>query len=407
MDASRGVGMKKQGTLVTGVVVGAGAMYLLDPDRGARRRSLLRDQGVHAGHKIGEGLVATARDARNRTRGTAAALRARFRADEAEGDVLHERVRSAIGRVASHPGAITVIVTGDRVTLTGQVLATEVDGLIRKVRRVRGVAEVRNELEIHRNAARVSALQGSGKRLDLLQDHTSPATRLLLGMIGGLLVIQGVRTRGAKGKVLGAVGSGLLARAAGNLGAHRLMGTGQSRKTIEVEKTISVDAPVEQVWDVWSRFENFPRFMTHLCEVQRLDEDRSHWVAVGPAGVPVEWDAVVTEWVPQQFLGWSSVEGSEIETSGQVRFRPTPSGQTQLDVRLAYTPQAGAAGHAVASLLGADPKRAMDEDLVRFKSLLEEDKTRIREEPVSIEEAVSRKESAPPKKARPPRKRKP
>lgn len=158
--------MKKQGTLITGVVVGAGAMYLLDPDRGARRRSLLRDQGVHAGHKVGEGLVAAARDARNRTRGTAAALRARFKADEAEGDVLHERVRSAIGRMVSHPGAITVIVTGERVTLTGQVLAKEVDTLIRKVRRVRGVAEVRNELEIHRNATRVSALQGSGKRLD-------------------------------------------------------------------------------------------------------------------------------------------------------------------------------------------------------------------------------------------------
>lgn len=396
--------MKKQGTLITGVVVGAGAMYLLDPDRGARRRSLLRDQGVHAGHKVGEGLVAAARDARNRTRGTAAALRARFKADEAEGDVLHERVRSAIGRMVSHPGAITVIVTGERVTLTGQVLAKEVDTLIRKVRRVRGVAEVRNELEIHRNATRVSALQGSGKRLDP-QDRWAPTTRLLLGTVGGLLVVKGVRTRGAKGKAFSALGSGLLAGAAGNLGTHRLMG-GQSRKTIEVEKTISLDAPVEQVWDVWSSFENFPRFMTHLREVQRVDEDRSHWVAVGPAGVPVEWDAVVTDWVPQQFLGWSSVEGSEIETSGQVRFRSTSSGQTQLDVRLAYTPPAGAAGHAVASLLGADPKRAMDDDLVRLKSLLEEDKTRIREEPVAIEDAAGQRESAPPKKARRPRRRK-
>ena len=399
--------MKKQGTLITGVVVGAGAMYLLDPDRGARRRSLLRDQGVHAGHKIGEGLVATARDARNRSRGTAAALRARLKADEAEGDVLHERIRSAIGRVVSHPGAITVIVTGERVTLTGQVLATEVDALIRKVRRVRGVAEVRNELEIHRNAARVSALQGSGKRLDSPRDHRSPAIRLLLGTLGGLLVIKGVRTRAAQGKVLGALGSGLLARAASNLGSRRLMGKGQSRKMIAVEKTISIDAPVKQVWEVWSSFENFPRFMTHLREVQRVDEDRSHWVAVGPAGVPVEWDAVVTDWVPQQFIGWSSVEGSEIETSGQVRFRPTPSGQTQLDLRLAYTPPAGAAGHAVASLLGADPKRAMDEDLVRFKSLLEEGETRIRKEPVSIEEAGSKRESAPRKKAQTRRRRKP
>ena len=99
--------MKGQGKLIAGVVAGAGAMYLLDPDRGARRRSLLRDQGIHVGHKLGDGLAATARDARNRTLGAAAELRARFRPDEANDEVLHDRVRSAIGRVVSHPGAIS------------------------------------------------------------------------------------------------------------------------------------------------------------------------------------------------------------------------------------------------------------------------------------------------------------
>jgi hypothetical protein len=91
--------MRGQAKLIAGMVVGAGAMYLLDPDRGARRRSLLRDQGVHAGHKLGDGLAATARDARNRTIGAAAGLRSRFRRDEADDEVLHERIRSTIGRV--------------------------------------------------------------------------------------------------------------------------------------------------------------------------------------------------------------------------------------------------------------------------------------------------------------------
>src|SRR5918992_603391 len=175
--------MRDQGKLITGVVVGAGAMYLLDPERGARRRSLLRDRGVHAGHKLGDGLAATARDARNRTRGTAAALRARFRTDEPGEEVLHERVRSAIGRVVSHPGAIVVVVTGDRITLTGQVLADEVDRLVQTVAQVRGVSEVRNELEIHQSPAGVPSLQGPGRprggRLDILQNNWAPATRLL------------------------------------------------------------------------------------------------------------------------------------------------------------------------------------------------------------------------------------
>jgi len=146
--------------LITGVVLGAGIMYLLDPDRGARRRALLRDRGVHAGHKLGDGLAGTARDARNRTRGVAAALRSRLRKDEADDDIVHERIRSAIGRVVTHPGAISVIVEQGRVTLTGHVLADEVDNLIDQTRAVRGAGEVRNELEIHRTPEGVPALQG-------------------------------------------------------------------------------------------------------------------------------------------------------------------------------------------------------------------------------------------------------
>jgi hypothetical protein len=71
--------MKREGKLMRGMLLGAGAMYFLDPDRGARRRSLLRDQLVHAGHKIGDGVSATARDTRNRAKGVAAELRSRLR----------------------------------------------------------------------------------------------------------------------------------------------------------------------------------------------------------------------------------------------------------------------------------------------------------------------------------------
>ena len=404
--------MRDQGKLITGVVVGAGAMYLLDPDRGARRRSLLRDRGVHAGHKLGDGLAATARDARNRTRGTAAALRSRFRTEEAGEEVLHERVRSAIGRVVSHPGAITVVVTGDRITLTGQVLADQVDALIQTVARVRGVTEVRNELEIHESAAGVPSLQGPaarprGERPDILQDNWAPATRLLAGVAGGVLLAQGIRSRGIVGRSLSAVGIGLLTRAVSNTSPMQLVNLGAARgRGIGVEKTIRVSVPVEQVWELWSNFENFPRFMTHLQEVRKIDEDRSHWVAAGPAGIPIEWDAVITDWVPQQFIGWTSVEDSTVETTGQVRFRPTSGGSTEIDVRMEYSPPAGVAGHAIASLLGTDPKRAMDDDLVRLKSLLEDGKTRADGDEVRLDEVTGQSPAAA-KKGGSPRRRKP
>jgi uncharacterized membrane protein len=392
--------MKGQGKLLTGVVVGAGAMYLLDPDRGARRRSLLRDQSVHAGHKLGDGLAATARDARNRTAGAAAELRSRFRPDEADDEVLHERVRSAIGRAVSHPSAITVLVSDGRVTLTGQVLADEVDDLVERVEAVRGVREVRNELEIHQSADGVPALQGAGwpreQRPELLQDNWAPATRLLMGTIGSILAFQGVRTKGPGGKALSMIGLGLLARAATNLPPRRLVGLGAGRRAIDVQKTVRVAAPIDRVWELWSNFENFPRFMSHVREVRKIDEGRSHWVAVGPAGVPVEWDAIVTDWVPNQLIAWKSVEGSTVETAGRVRFQPTSDGGTEIDVQLSYNPPAGALGHAVATFFGADPKRAMDEDMVRLKSLLEEGKTRADGEPVRLDEVTANTPSTEP-----------
>jgi uncharacterized membrane protein len=198
-----------------------------------------------------------------------------------------------------------------------------------------------------------------------------------------------VRAKGPGGKALSMLGLGLLARAATNLPAGRLIGLGAGPRAIDVQKTIRVAAPVDRVWELWSDFENFPQFMSHLREVRKIDEGRSHWVAVGPAGVPVEWDAIVTDWVPNQLIAWKSVEGSTVETVGRVRFQPTLDGETEIDVQLSYNPPAGAVGHAVATLFGADPKGAMDEDMGRLKSLLEAGKTRPDGTPVHLDELAA------------------
>jgi uncharacterized membrane protein len=375
-------------------ILGAGAMYLLDPERGARRRSLLRDRVIHAGNKFGGGMTATARDTRNRALGAAASLRSRFQADEVDDAVLHERVRSAIGRVVSHPGAVTVTAYDGRVALSGHVLADEVNELIRRVERVRGVREVRNEMEIHRTSNGVPDLQRGGQpreeRPELLQENWAPATRLLMGLIGGAMALQGARRTGPLGKAISAAGVGLVTRAMTNLPARRLVGAGAGRRAVDIQKTIRVAAPVDAVWQLWNNVEQFPRFMSHLKEVHQQDENRSHWVAKGPAGIPVEWDAVVTERIPNEALAWKSVEGSTVQTAGRVLFRPLPDGGTEIDIQMSYNPPAGALGHVVASLFGTDPKHAMDEDMVRLKSLVEEGKTRADgEEPVHLDQLTS------------------
>jgi uncharacterized membrane protein len=384
--------MTNQGRTIAGALAGAGLMYLLDPDRGARRRALVRDQAARARHRLAEGAEATGRDLRNRAKGTAAELRSRFRRESAGDEILHERVRSALGRVVSHPGAVEVSAAEGCVTLQGQVLADELDDLLRAVRGVRGVTEVRNELEVRSSAEGVPALQGGRRRearFELAQENWAPAVRVAVGAFGGAVAYRGLRSEGALGPMLVAIGGLLVARALTNLPARRLTGLGAGRRAVDLQKAIHVNAPVERVWELWSDFESWPRFMSHLKEVRRTGEGRSHWVAVGPAGAGVEWDAVTTEWLPNETIAWKSVEGSTVENSGRVRFRPDERGGTLIEIRMSYNPPAGAVGHTVASLLGVDPATAMDEDLVRLKSLLEEGKTSADRGQVRLEELPS------------------
>lgn len=364
--------------LLSGMILGAGAMYLLDPDRGARRRSILRDKGVHASRVLASGVGTTARDVRNRSAGAAALIGSRLRRDAAGDQIVQERVRTALGRVVSHPSALKTAVYDGRVFLSGPILRAELPVLLSTVRSVRGVREVENQLQAHDTPAGVPGLQGEGRARGAhsawRQEVWAPTTRLLAGVVGGAAVLRGLRSRGVPGSVLAAAGLGLLARAATNLSTRRLFGIGDVRH-LPIQKTITVGAPIERVWALWSNFENFPRFMSHLRQVTRMDEKRSRWTAVGPAGTTVEWYAVLTQVVLHEKLAWESVEGSAVKTAGVVHFRPARDGGTEIDVHLLYAPPGGALGHAVATLFGVDPKHSMDEDLVRLKSLLEEGKT--------------------------------
>lgn len=356
-------------------IAGAAVMYYLDPDRGARRRGLLRDRLVHLNRKLGSGLDAAARDARNRSAGLVARARRRLRADHASDTVIEQRVRARLGRVVSHAGAIDVRARDGIVTLSGAIPAVEVDDLIAETRKVRGVRGVHTLLEVHRAPERVPALQGSvrrtGARPELLQENWAPAIRLAAGGAGAAALVGGLRRGGAGGVAAQLLGGALLARAATNLPARRLVGVNAGRRAVVVRKAITVDAPVERVWDLWSRFETFPRFMAHLEEVRPTEGGRSHWTAAGPGGLRFEWDAEITRWVPHESIAWKSVEGASVASAGVVRFDPVDENRTRIDIRLSYSPPAGAIGHAIASIFGSDPKRAMDEDLVRLKSLLE------------------------------------
>ena len=175
--------MDKGLTLPGGMGLGAGLMYLLDPDQGRRRRALLRDQLTSTAGRLDDCLGATWTDVRQRAQGLAAETSARLTGGPVSDHVLVERVRAKMGRYVSHPGAIEVAARDGRVTLSGPVLAREVDRLVGAVAAVPGVTGVDNRLEAHARAGDVPGLQGGGgrpgERLKVAEVNWAPATRPL------------------------------------------------------------------------------------------------------------------------------------------------------------------------------------------------------------------------------------
>lgn len=371
--------MAERGNMLTGIAVGAGLMYLFDPNRGKRRRAMVRDQLVRSWNQLDDATDVALRDLKNRAEGMAAEVRSRLTGEEIGPEVLEARVRAAIGRAVRHPHGITVEVEGDRVMLRGPVLTDEVDDLIAAVESVRGVSAVENHLEVHDSPEGVPGLQGGGRRpvpkMDVLQENWAPGTRLLMGLGGGLLALYGRRARGPIGLAASILGTGVLARAVTNMDIARLTGVGAGRRAVDIQKAINVNAPVDEVFELWSHPENFPKFMAHLKEVRPIGDNRYHWVAEGPAGSTIEWDAEITQFVPNEVIAWKSDEGATVANAGIIRFQPNEQGGTRIDIKLHYNPPGGAIGHVVASFFGVDPKRAMDEDLVRLKSLIEDGRT--------------------------------
>lgn len=139
-----------------------------------------------------------------------------------------------------------------------------------------------------------------------------------------------------------------------------------------VLKSLTVNASPEECYRLWRDFERFPQFMRHIESVQKLDDKRSHWVATGPAGSHVEWDAEITSDEPNRLLAWRSTGSSDVYNTGSVQFSPAPGGKgTLLQVEMQYRPPAGNAGAMVAMLFGEEPSQQMEGDLRRFKQLIE------------------------------------
>lgn len=364
--------MKMIARSLSGAVLAAAAMYWFDPASGRRRRARLGDQLQHTMRKLARGLDASARDLVNRMQGLTAQTLAAFDGGPIEERSLAERVHSILGRVVSHPGAIDVAVKSGRVALTGTILAKEVPALMRAVSTVRGVEDVQVRLTVHESARGISALQGGRERrpprFELLRERWSPGTRLLMSGAGLMLLAGGLRSRNGTGLLGCVVGGALLARAGTNMPLSKLAGA--NGEAIQIRKTLHVHAPLERVFAVLSRYESFPLFMRNVRSVRSNADGSSHWCVAGPMGTTVEWNAETVRFEPNSIIEWRTAQDAVVRHAGSICFREE-NGHTCLDIQMCYSPPAGVLGHGVARLLGVDPKRELDDDLIRLKSFLE------------------------------------
>lgn len=198
---------------------------------------------------------------------------------------------------------------------------------------------------------------------------------------GSLLVIAGVSRRSAIGACLAISAAPLLYR--GITGrwpvvTGRAVRRGDTKvalggaRGVHVREAVRLEVPVAEAYRYWRRLENLPQFMSHLHRVTEAADGRSHWVAAGPAGLSVEWDAEIVNDIEDQLLAWRSLPGSDVATAGSVRFDATRGGRgTQVTIHLQYAPPGGKAGALIASLFGREPSQTIREDLRHFKQLVE------------------------------------
>lgn len=188
--------------------------------------------------------------------------------------------------------------------------------------------------------------------------------------------------------IMSTAGLALATRGVTNLDPRSLLGLGMGENAIKVHKAININAPIDEVYQFWHNFENFPLFMNHVKEIFS-DSGLASWKVAGPAGSTVEFQSQITRDVPNEIIAWETTPDSQVHHTGFVRFDENWDGSTRVSVQMSYVPPAGALGHAVAQLFGVDPRQAMHEDLVRLKSLLEEGRTSTAEARVEYGETTS------------------
>lgn len=198
-----------------------------------------------------------------------------------------------------------------------------------------------------------------------LSPPTLSGSHLAEAVLGGALVAFGRSRPGRLGAVTRLAGASLLLAVLIPSMARGVIRAGADRRRVRLRTTLLLDRPVHDVFAFCQNFENFPRVVQSLHCVTDYQDGRSRWEVLSPSGDRLAWDSVVTKYVPNVVLGWRSVPGSPVDCAGLIRFAPTPTGGTRLQVEIRYDPGHTGFADALRALVDIPREEQLRGDLSR------------------------------------------
>jgi uncharacterized membrane protein len=229
----------------------------------------------------------------------------------------------------------------------------------------------------HRVLFRIMGLREIASGVGILTQHR-PAGWLWARVGGDMIDLIGLgkalKSKRAKPVNIAIATAAVTGMTALDLRCARELSEGRNAadRPVKVKKTILVNRSPDELYRHWRNFQNLPRFMKNLEAVEVTTDTRSRWTAKGPAGKKFHWNAEIVEDAPRECIAWRSLEGGDVPNSGSVRFHGAPNGRgTLVIVEMRYSPPAGSIGATIAKLFGRAPEQEVEEDLRRFKQMME------------------------------------
>lgn len=356
-----------RGGWAAGALLGGAGVWFLDPLNGKRRRVIARDKTRRALRLTWEGVGLGARDLVRVTSGAFAEAQAALLRDTASDRVVKARIRSTLGRLVQHPGAIQVTVRSGMAVLSGPILQKEYEPLLDSLLSVRGVRGLESNLTVYEQAGSVPALQGGAERREA--QGWRPASRFVAGSLGVVLVASAPFLPRRR-RLLPLLPAALLfARASTRRTLPQMLGVGVGRRLVEIERSITIDQPFGTVARFLAREENIGEFTDDLERVETLGAGRARFQLIGPLRIRFIVETERTDDASGERISWRSVRGSPRHEVDIRLFAEEE--RTRVAFRFAYTPPAGFIGHGAAILLGRSPAMRLARALMRLKGLLE------------------------------------